>query len=221
MPSIMGKRYPRDYTDEELREQAGELECTVTIPVNLEVRADHRVLDLGEVEKILRKARRIVLQDCGCRTDKGNCDAPRDVCISIEPAKDYVSKFTKYHPRESTLEEALSALRRSHEGGLVHMAYTMKDNDHPTLICSCCPCCCHTLGGLLRHGIATHVLTSKFVAKQDSEKCVSCGRCVDRCVFGARDLDNGEFRYDQSSCFGCGLCVSTCSAGAIILALRR
>jgi hypothetical protein len=81
----MEKRYPSDYTDEELREQARELECAVTISVDLEIKVDHRVLDLGEVEKILGKGKNIVLQDCGCRIDKGNCYAPRDVCISIEP----------------------------------------------------------------------------------------------------------------------------------------
>lgn len=127
----MGKRYSSDYTDEELRDQARELENAVTIPVNVEIKADHRVLDLGEVEKILRKATKIVLQDCGCRADKGNCDAPRDVCISIEPPEDYMTKLARYNPHESTLEEALNALRRSHEAGLVHMAYTMKGNDHP------------------------------------------------------------------------------------------
>jgi hypothetical protein len=70
------KRYARDYTDEELRAQARDLECAVTIPVNVEIEADHRVLDLGEVEKILKKARRIGLQDCGCRTEKRNSARP-------------------------------------------------------------------------------------------------------------------------------------------------
>jgi Pyruvate/2-oxoacid:ferredoxin oxidoreductase delta subunit len=221
MSSKRGRRYSRDYTDEELRAQARELESAVTIPVNVEIRADHRVFDLGEAEKILRQAKKIVLQDCGCRADKRNCDAPLHVCVGLEPAEDYVTKFAKYNPCESTLKEALNALRMSHEAGLVHMAYTMKGDDHPTVICSCCPCCCHTLGGLLRHGIATQVLTSKFVAKQNPEKCLSCGRCVDRCVFGARELDNGELEYDQSRCFGCGLCVSTCPALAITLVPRH
>lgn len=220
MPSKLGKRYPSDYTEEELRAQARELESAVTIPANVEIEADHRVLDLGEVEKLLRQAENIILQDCGCRTDKGNCDAPRDVCITIDPPEDYIAKNARCHPHESTLEGTLNALRRSHKLGLVHMAYTMKDNDHPTIMCSCCPCCCHTLGGLLRHGIAAQVLTSRFVAEEDEEKCAGCGRRVDRCVFGVRHLDNGELRYDRSRCFGCCLCFSTCPAGAISLVPR-
>ena len=220
MPSIMGKRYSKDYSDEELRKRVGDFENVVTVPVNVEIKADHRVLDLGEVESYLKRAKRIGLQDCGCRVEKGNCDAPLNVCISIDPSDDYFRKNACFRAHESTLGEALDALRKSHEAGLVHMAYTMKGDDHATVICSCCSCCCHTLGGLLRFGIAAKVLTSRFVAEEDFEKCLRCGRCVDRCVFGARSLEAGELVFDSSRCFGCGLCVSACPADAITLKHR-
>jgi ferredoxin len=216
----MGKRYPNDYSDEELQKQADDLDNAVAIPVNVEIKADHRVLDLSEVESYLKNAKKIGLQDCGCRVEKGNCDAPRNVCITIDPPDDYFSKNTKYRARESTLKEALEALKKSHEAGLVHMAYTMKGDDQASLICSCCPCCCSTLGGLLRFGIATQVLTSRFVAEENYEKCSGCGRCVSRCVFGARSFEEDRLVFDSSRCFGCGLCVSTCPAGAISLKPR-
>lgn len=192
------KRYARDYTDEELHAQARDIECAVTIPVNVEIEVDHRVLDLGEMEKVLRKARRIGLQDCGCRTEKRNCGAPMHVCISIDPATDYTAKFAQYNAHECTLDEALDALRTSHEGGLVHMAYTMKGEDRVSLVCSCCSCCCPTLGGLLRHGIATQVLTSRFIAEQNYDKCKACRKCADRCVFGARHFKEDKLQYDPS-----------------------
>ena len=215
-----GKRNQSDYTEEELRREADTLERAVTIPVNVEIKADHRVLDLGEVEKILRQANKIVLQDCGCRTGKGNCDAPVDVCLNIDPPHDYLKKSTNNNPREVTLAEALRALERSHKAGLVHMAYTMRGDDHATLVCSCCSCCCFTLNGLLRHGIATQVLTSKFIAEQDPEKCIACGKCANRCVFGARRVVKKKLEYDKSRCFGCGLCTSTCPTSAIALKPR-
>lgn len=61
MPARTGKRYSSDYTEEELRTQARELERAVTIPVNVEVEADQRVLDLSEMESILRQAKKIIL----------------------------------------------------------------------------------------------------------------------------------------------------------------
>ncbi len=216
----MDKRVAHDYSDEELQAQADDIKCAVTIPVNIEIEADHRVLDLSEVEKILRKAKGIGLQDCGCRMDKRNCDAPVHVCLSVDPAVDFTTRFAKSHAHECTLDEALSALKRSHEGGLVHMAYTMKGEDRVSLICSCCSCCCPTLGGLLRHGIAPEILTSRFVAEDNRGKCKACGKCADRCVFRARVFKEGELQYDRTKCFGCGLCISTCPTNAIALVPR-
>lgn len=116
----------------------------MTVPVNVALKADHRVLDLSRMEEILREANLIVLQDCGCRVARGNCDAPLDVCISIDEAGEQSLTSDRYSSRKVTLDEALDALRHSHEAGLVHMAYTMEGDDRPKIICSCCSCCCHT-----------------------------------------------------------------------------
>ena len=220
MPSRMGQRYPRDYTEERLREIAEDLDKAVTVPVNVMVETEHRVYDLGEMKEILGDAERIVLQDCGCKTEYGNCDSPTKVCLSLDKAADEAFEFEEHHPQEVSLEEAVEALEMSHEAGLVHMAYTMKGDDRPTVICSCCPCCCHTLGGLLRFGISTQVLTSRYVAEDDVEKCNDCGACVGRCVFMARGMTDGKMLYDVFNCFGCGLCVSTCPTDAIGLVPR-
>ena len=210
----MGKRFENDYEVEALEEFYEELISAVTVPVNVAVKAEHRVLDLSKVEEMIRGADRVSLQDCGCKVDYGNCDAPRNVCVSLDEAVDLSSR---YNPREATVEEALEALSRSHEAGLVHMAYTLEGDDGPKIICSCCPCCCHTLSGLLRLGLAPHVLKSDLVAVDDKGVCTDCGLCVDRCVFGAREMVDGALKYDAEQCFGCGLCVSTCPAEAISL----
>ncbi|HUV34374.1 MAG TPA: 4Fe-4S binding protein [Candidatus Desulfaltia sp.] len=216
-----GDRYPNDYTVEELKDISESLEAAVTVPVNVQVEAEHRVYDLSEMKAILLKAGRIVLQECGCRRDHGNCDHPLETCLTVNGAAEESLKNNRYSPREVDLHQAIEALERSHRAGLVHMAYTMKGDDSPTVICSCCPCSCHTLGGLIRYGIHTQVLTSRYVAEDDESKCVQCGACVDRCSFLARSMVDGELVYDESKCFGCGLCVSTCPASAISLVERR
>ena len=212
----MGKRF---YSKKQLQEIADEIDKAITIPVNTMIEAEHRIYDFSEMEKILREARRISVQDCGCKTEYGNCDAPRDVCLGLDDEADF-SLSGEYNAREITIEEALDVLRRSHEAGLVHMAYVMEGHEKPGLVCSCCSCCCHTLGGLLRYGIHTQVLTSNYIATDDKEKCIACGKCVSRCVFEARSLKEGKLVYDEPKCYGCGLCVSTCPTQTISMTPR-
>jgi len=214
-----GSKETKFYSDEQLREIADEIDRAVTIPVNMIIEAEHRVYDLSEIEKILREAKRITVQNCGCRTEYGNCNSPRDVCIGLEE-EDYDLDNEKWNRRDIDLEEALQVLKRSHAAGLVHMAYVMNGDENPGLICSCCTCCCHTLGSLLRNGIHTQVLSSKLVAQNDESKCIDCGECVGRCVFLAREMNQDKMHYDSSKCMGCGLCVSTCPTETISMVPR-
>ena len=209
------------YSEKELRDIAGDLTSAVAVPVNVEIEAKQRVLDLSEVEKILMGSENIFLQDCGCRKLHHNCDSPLDTCLAVNVGSDYAEKWPDNRSRKVNVEEALDALRRSHEAGLVHMAYVFKGEEKPQLICSCCTCCCHTLGGIVGHGITPQVLTSKLIAVDDESRCIECGKCVERCVLGARSIDDGKKRYDKMRCFGCGLCVSTCPEGAIKLVERK
>jgi Pyruvate/2-oxoacid:ferredoxin oxidoreductase delta subunit len=209
------------YSEEELGDIASSLEFATTIPVNIEIEAEQRVFDVAEVEAMLRSSKYIFLNDCGCRTRHNNCNNPLDTCLAINVSLDYPEKGEGVNSRRITVEEALDVLRRSHEAGLVHMAYVGKGEEKPQLICSCCTCCCHTLGGLLHYGISTQVLTSKLIAEDETQKCISCGKCVERCVFGARTMVDGKLIYDTSRCFGCGLCISRCPTNAIKLVKRR
>jgi Pyruvate/2-oxoacid:ferredoxin oxidoreductase delta subunit len=211
----------RFYTEEETQKITGELEKAVTVPVNVQIEAEHRVYDMSEMREILMDADRIALQDCGCKTEYYNCDAPKDVCLSVNKTADELLSDEKYASREITVDEAMKVLERSHEAGLVHMSYTMAGDSKPGLVCSCCTCCCHTLGSLVRNGIHTQILTSKYIAIDDSRKCTDCGVCVDRCVFQARSMVDGKLVYDKVLCHGCGLCVSTCATGAISLMDRK
>jgi len=215
--SLQGKRFEEDYTVEELEGIYSDIDHSVTVPVNVAIKSEHRVLDLTRMEEILRNARRIALLDCGCRTNYHNCEAPLETCVNLDHHADEAIAQGSNNAREATLEEALEALRASHEAGLVHLAYIMEGEDSPGLICSCCPCCCHTLAGLLRFGLAPHILKSDQISETDVGACTACGVCEERCPFGARRMSDGELLYYEKQCFGCGLCVSTCPIGAIRL----
>lgn len=115
--TLLGKRFDDDYTVEELKGIYDDITSSVTVPVNVVIKAEHRVLDLARMKEILKDADYIVLSDCGCRVDKGNCEAPIDTCLSLDSVALEAELLGRYNPKEVKLDEALDALRRSHEAG--------------------------------------------------------------------------------------------------------
>ena len=208
-----------DWTKEELEKEYVNTMTAVTIPVNMHIEGQQRILDLSEMRKILSEAEVISLGECGCREKLKKCDAPLDVCIGLDKeAEDLIKKGSA---KRANLEEALESLERSHAAGLVHIAYTFEGNEKPDVVCSCCSCCCHSLSALIRFGIPEAVIASTYVAVNNFETCINCGTCVERCQFKARRLENGKLVYNRARCFGCGVCVSTCPTKSISLMKRN
>lgn len=209
----------KDWTREELEEEYVDAMTAVTIPVNIHIEGQQRILDFSEMKKILRGAKLISLGECGCRKKLKKCDAPLDVCIGLD--KEAEDMMKKELAEKATLEEALEALERSNATGLVHIAYTFEGSEKPDVVCSCCSCCCHSMSALVRFGIPEAVVASTYVAVNNSETCINCGKCVERCQFKARYLENDKLVYYKARCFGCGVCISTCPTKSISLAKRN
>jgi len=218
-----GYRFPEDWTEDELRDvkQSEGLTITNVIPVNIEVKGEHKVLNLDKARDYLNQAKEIWLMDCGCRTGLHHCDAPLDTCIGWDSAIRIMKERSKLNPRRITMQKAIETLELSNEAGLVHMAYATND-DKVNSICSCCSCCCGVLSASVRFGLSLHTLTSDTISKTDLAKCDSCLSkiCVDRCQVGAGETVDGSLRFDPSHCLGCGLCVTKCPVGAIKLVKR-
>jgi ferredoxin len=170
------------------------------------------------MERTLREAKLVAIGECACRKKVHRCDSPVDVCFTLnDNAREFIEKG---RAKKVTLNEALDALKRSHEAGLVHVTYTHHGKEKPEFICSCCSCCCLSLSGLIRFGMPDVVVASKYVAEHDPETCIDCGKCVERCQFKARWMEDGKMKYDRAKCFGCGLCVSTCPTNSSSLVPR-
>ena len=218
-----GYRFKNDWTEKDLTEgrtSEGGWAVAETIPVNIKIEAEHKVLNLEKAMEYLNEAKTIVIQDCICRPKMHNCDAPIHVCMTLNniAERQFQSEAAlKRNPQRISKEEAVENLKRTHEAGLVHMALSVDGGPKVNAICSCCSCCCGVLSSMLRFGLFPETLSSDNTSVTDASKCTMCGICVDRCQFGARSIVDGELRINDKLCFGCGLCVTTCPTGAIEL----
>lgn len=209
----------KDWTREELeKDYVGKMKA-ITIPVNVSISGKQKVLDMSELERLLRDAEVIAQEDCYCREKMGNCIEPMDGCLSLD--EEAIEIMEIKNARRISVDEALESMKRTYDAGLVHMAYIFEGKDKVGVICSCCSCCCHSMSAALRFGYSDHVFSSEFIAVHDADKCIGCGTCVDRCQFGARELSGDELVFHEDRCFGCGLCLATCSEDAIAMEERN
>jgi len=207
------------------------------INLNQDVKVDplraKRVLTYEHVNQIvINSSDTIALGDCVCRSLIDNPCTPNHMCMFMgEPFATYaVKRGKRLNIHYATKEEALEALRQSHELGYVHNAF-FKDaaGDRLFALCNCCGCCCKgiEITKIFKDIYAGDVPPprmvepSGFLAVHDQEKCVGCGTCVESCHFKAVTLisANGDRKAEinQKHCFGCGICVDRCQAGAIRL----
>ena len=74
---------------------------------------------------------------------------------------------------------------------------------------------------LVKHGALGALARSNYFALVDSETCIACDACVDRCQVHAVWLENDVAIIDNGKCVGCGLCAYTCPADSISMAIRE
>jgi len=140
------------------------------------------------------------------------------VCMVI--GQPFVGFTLAHRPKTSrrlTRTEALDLLEAEHQRGHVHSAW-FKDASMGRFyaICNCCKCCCGGIEAMLKYGVPV-VASSGFVATLTSERCRSCGACVELCPFGAISLNGMGAQVDWDACMGCGICEGRCPHGAIAL----
>jgi Na+-translocating ferredoxin:NAD+ oxidoreductase subunit B len=119
-------------------------------------------------------------------------------------------------------EEASKLLGELEQMGHVHLAFygfTM-GAETPQFVgtCNCCACCCGIFHGQKLAGLAEGPQRSNYRAVINSEKCVSCGVCIERCPVDAIAEDkDGKAKVERAKCIGCGVCVIKCPTDAIEL----
>jgi len=58
-------------------------------------------------------------------------------------------------------------------------------------------------------------VSTSIKAEIDAEKCTACGKCFEKCKYGAILKKGGKFAVNYLLCEGCGTCRVVCQAGAV------
>jgi len=191
------------------------------IPINRAIRPELEVYPYEIAQSMVQDSKSWGLRECMCKKQKQAvgepCKFPSSVCILISPNKEHAydnDSFTK----AITKEEALAVLHQAEEAGLVHCSMNVQTGY--SYICNCCTCCCLMLRSLVKWKQPHAFIRSNYMTQVDAESCTGCGRCIERCQFGALSIPESTCEVDSNLCVGCGVCSMACKEGALSLRAR-
>ncbi len=187
---------------------------TRVVPVGESIDSRQQVLAYEDVSSMIEQADNIAVTNCTCRLTAHKCDRPVEICLQIGKAGKYA--IDRGTGRSVDKEEAMDLLRQAEEAGLIHTTMNRAGDAH--FICNCCSDCCMTFPMLIDRKLKM-CDPSRFAAVIDADACSGCSDCLERCYFGALELDDasGKATVAQEECMGCGLCKVVCGEGAIAL----
>jgi ferredoxin len=167
----------------------------------------------------------IAVSDCDCRIRAHRCDRPTYNCFEF-------GKYAEFNLNQSSslkvisTEEAIAISDEAERAGLLKSGGIRKENGG--VLCHCCDCCCNVMGATIRHGVAHQLRNpSRYRARVESESCIGCQECIDRCFFNAIEMTavpgskKLKASVNEEKCMGCGLCVIGCEQKALIFDLVK
>lgn len=186
------------------------------------------ILLLEELEEMIKAAPVIRVLPCDCKMLADRCDHSREVCLWFSP--EMIERKTRGQDLgwELTKEEALKLVRSINKEGLMHTGSPFNWREEgPTVVCSCCTCCCYPFRAAQELETKGKWPYSRYIAKYDPSLCSHCGRCTKRCQFKAftfsdekvkvGNREKKKIHFEPELCWGCGLCAETCPEKAITM----
>lgn len=190
---------------------------TRVIPVQKAIDTTIEIFTYEELSKMMDHVKIFALAQCACRVSVGACHKPKDVCLLFDTTAEFL--IQRGFAQRITKEQALEALQKAEEAGLVHT--TNNSQDRLNFVCNCCPCCCTILRGMVQLHNPNAFAKSRWRAEVDANECTGCGICEqERCPVGAAKVVEFTAQINWERCIGCGLCVTTCPNQAMKMTLR-
>jgi Pyruvate/2-oxoacid:ferredoxin oxidoreductase delta subunit len=191
------------------------------IPIETSLEEASEVLPFDKIKPLVEASSFQAVAHCPCRLNAKYrdqvCDHSTENCLHFGSMGRYMVEHGL--AREITKEETLGILKAADDEGLVHTIDNMEGMMHT--ICNCCGCCCAFLVPINEKRGLNILSYSNYLARVDSEKCISCGTCEERCPVGAINIGDEAAEVNEAVCIGCGICTPTCEPEAIRLTQRE
>ena len=187
------------------------------VPIEAALQDDKEVGTYARIRELVKDKQLISVAPCICAKEKElldqPCSRPQERCIQFDMAAEYY--IENGLGRQITRDELMDLLKMGEEKALVISPGNSKEIMN---ICLCCGCCCGFMRILKEFDRPADHCASPYRARIDSEACVMCGTCQDRCQIEAIKESDEAYEVEEARCIGCGLCVPTCPEEAIAMA---
>ena len=193
------------------------------IPVEKSITPDIKTANYDEIRSLVMSSNKsICVAECICRKGKDLLGEPcsvtdrRELCLYFQEFGDTFAENN--WGREVSKEEALEILDQSQKEGLVLQP---SNEQEPQFICACCGCCCGLLEMVRAMPRPANFVASNYYAKNISDLCKGCTKCVDICQMDAIKMKDTTAVIDQSKCIGCGVCVAACKFESLSMVKKQ
>ncbi|MFX1374332.1 MAG: ATP-binding protein [Promethearchaeota archaeon] len=190
-----------------------------TIPIEHSISHEQLIRTYDEIKKVIQNCEEpITVANCVCRQSQElynkTCEqtALKETCFYFGATGQLF--LEQGWSRQISRSEAFEILKQAEDDGLILQS---GNTINPEFICSCCGCCCAILTNLQKLPRPSRVVSSNFYSEIDSNLCIGCGVCVDKCQINAIKIYENIAKVILKRCIGCGVCVSSCPDSAIQL----
>ena len=171
-------------------------------------------------EEIFKRNTIIGVAPCQCRTRAHVLGIQTDECAESHPAETCMifGDVAQYYidrgeARQLTQKEAIALQKDIIDHGAVPEAQWTKQVD---FMCNCFGDCCLILTEYEEANGIGNVMpqVSRYNLNYDSDACIKCGACIDRCPMHAITFGDDGFCVMDKKCIRCGQCALVCPVEA-------
>lgn len=183
-----------------------------------------QVVTLEEVLGALEVSYPIARMSCACRrASRGLSDKENMFCVGLGIGMYKWERWPETYRggvHFMTPTEAKEWVTDIDKKGMVHTFFTF-GTPYIGGLCNCEYPVCGAIKARRDYGLKV-LIKGHSVAIVDNSLCTGCGKCVERCQFGAINIGPSLDRaqVDPFKCFGCALCATGCPNGAITMVPR-